>query len=237
MTSEVYPIRPAGSKKHPLHGTVITDIRRPTAKVVDRFRAHDVAKVADAMGGGGLMQRAIKPVGPGTKLLGTAVTVMARPGDVLYVIHAADLAQPGDVIVIDGGGSEELAMIGDGISAYMRSRGVVGVVVDGCVRDVMGLRDMGFPMFSRGVSARIHGAVGPGAINVPIACGNVVVYPGDVVLGDDDGVVVVPGGSAESVVDSTDQVVEGEERRKELVLDGANLTELRDLDPLLAVWR
>lgn len=237
MTSEVYPIRPNGSKKHPLHGTVVTDVTRPRPEVVERFARHDVAKIADAMGGGGLMQRSIKPVVPGMRVLGTAVTVMARPGDVLYVIRAADVAKPGDVIVIDGGGCEELAMIGDGISYYMQSRGIAGVVVDGGIRDVIGIRELNFPMFSKGVSARIHGAFGPGAINVPIACGNVVVYPGDVVMGDDDGVVVVPGASAEQVATSTDEVLSGESRRRDLVAQGANLTELRDLDSLLSIWR
>lgn len=238
MTTEKYPPRNTGGRRHPLHGTVITDIERPPAEVLARLGAHDVAKIADAMAGGGLMHHVIKPVAPGTKLVGTAVTVMACPGDVLYVIRAADVAQPGDVVVIDGGGCAELAMIGDGISYYMQKhRGISGVVVDGGVRDVKGIRRLGFPMFARGTSARIHGADGPGAINVPIACGGVVVSPGDVIVGDDDGVVVVPREHAESVADATDSVLAGEQRRRDLVDQGANLTELRDLEPILAIWR
>jgi regulator of RNase E activity RraA len=206
--------------------------------VLARLGAHDVAKVADSMAGGGLMRHQIKPIAAGTKLLGTAVTVMARPGDVLYVMHAADVAQPGDVIVVDGGGCADLAMIGDGISYYMqRHRGIAGIVIDGGVRDVKGIRELGFPTFACGFSARIHGAEGPGAINVPISCGGVVVSPGDVILGDDDGVVVVPREHAESVADTADSVLAGEKRRRHLVDEGRELTDLRDIESLLAMWR
>jgi 4-hydroxy-4-methyl-2-oxoglutarate aldolase len=217
---------------------VVTDIQRASRDVISRLGAHEVAKIADAMAGGGLMRHVIKPVAPGTRLAGSAITVMGRPGDVLYVIRAADVAEEGDVVVIDGGGCAELAMIGDGIAYYMQKhRGIAGVVVDGGVRDIRGIRALAFPMFACGTSARIHGAYGPGAINVPIACGGVVVTPGDVIVGDDDGVVVVPREYAESIADATDLLLAGEQRRRDLVDQGANLTELRDLDPLLAVWR
>lgn len=238
MTVEKYPPRNTGGAKHPLHGQVVVDIERANADAVKQIGTHDVAKVADAMAGGGLMRHQIKSITPGLQLLGTAVTVMARPGDVLYVIRAADVALPDDVIVIDGGGCAELAMIGDGISYYMQKhRGIAGVVVDGGIRDGKGIRGLGFPMFACGTSARIHGAEGPGAINVPISCGGVVVNPGDVILGDDDGVVVVPREHAGQIADRTDKVWAGESRRRDLVDEGANLTELRDLEPLLSIWR
>jgi len=238
VTTEKYPPNNSGAVKHPLHGIVNEEIERPLPEVIARLGDHNVSQIADAMGGNGLMSYTVKPISPGMKLCGPAVTVLGRPGDVLYVIRATDVAQPGDVIVINGGSVPDLAMIGDGIGYYMqRHRGIAGVVVDGGVRDVKGLREMGFATFATGGCARIHGAYGPGAINVPISCGQTAVTPGDIIVGDDDGVVVVPAAQAEAIADATDRVLAGEMRRRELVDRGANLTELRDLEPLLALWR
>ena len=238
MTTEKYPPNNTGAVKHPLHGIVNEHIERPAPDLIARLGAHNVAQIADAMGGVGLMSHTVKPIAPGMKVWGPALTVFARPGDVLYVIHATDIAQPGDVVVIDGGGVPSLAMLGDGIGYYMQKhRGIAGVVVDGGVRDVQGLRAMGFPTFSTGGCARVAGAHGPGAINVPISCGQTPVAPGDIIVGEDDGVVVVPAAQAEAIADATDRVLAGEMRRRDLVDQGANLTELRDLEPLLAMWR
>jgi regulator of RNase E activity RraA len=237
-TTEKYRPVVTGAERHAWHGAEIEEFDRPSRTLVDRFRAHDAAKVADAMGGHGVVDPAIKPIEPGMFVVGTAVTVLTKPGDALYVIRAADLAQPGDVIVISGGGCADLAVIGDGISYYMqKARGIAGVIADAGVRDVKGIREIGFPTFARAATVRLGGAQGPGAVNVPIACGGVPVNPGDIVIGDDDGVVIVPREDAERVIEATDARVRGENRRRELVDQGAVLTEMRDIDPLLELWR
>ncbi len=238
MTAEKYPPNNTGAAKHPVHGIVNEQVPRPSPAVVARLGAHHVCTIADAMGGSGLMTHRMKPIAQDMKVFGPAVTVLARPGDVLYVIRAADVARPGDVIVIDGGGSPDMAMLGDGIAYYMQQhRGIAGVVVDGGVRDVRGLRELGFPTFSLGSCARVQGAYGPGSVNVAIACGQTPVTPGDVIVGDEDGVVVVPADHAEEIADRADRVLAGEQRRRYLVDNGAVLTELRDLEPLLGIWR
>jgi regulator of RNase E activity RraA len=237
-STERYRPTVTGAEHHLWHGAEIDEIERPPAEIVERFRAHDAAKVADAMGGHGVVDPAIKPISPGMFVVGPAVTVLTKPGDALYVIRAADAAQPGDVIVISGGGCADLAVIGDGISYYMqKARNIAGVVADAGVRDVKGIRELEFPTFARSATVRFAGAQGPGAVNVPVAIGGVPVNPGDLVIADDDGVVIVPRQDAERVIEATDARVRGENRRRELVDQGAVLTEMRDIDPLLELWR
>src|SRR3981189_2747898 len=135
-------------EKHQQHGVVVTEITRPDPQIVAGFARHDVAKIGDAMARHGLVDPRIKPVASGMRVLGPAVTVLTRPGDALYVAHAADVAQPGDVIVIDAGGFDVLAVIGDRIAYYMmRIRELGGVVVNGAIRDLAGIRNLGFPTF------------------------------------------------------------------------------------------
>src|SRR3954466_10802507 len=109
-------------EKHKLHGLVVRDIERPTAEQVAAFEPHDTAKVADGMGRYGVMRPEIKPIVPGMRVLGPAVTVLTRPGDALYVAHAADVAERGDVIVVDAGGFSNVAVIGERIAYYMQEK-------------------------------------------------------------------------------------------------------------------
>src|SRR5947209_8102373 len=141
-------------EKHLYHGVVNERIERPAAELMAGFEGVDVAHVVDAMGRYGVMHWEIKPISPGMRAIGPAVTVQTRPGDALYVAHAADIAQPGDVIVIDAGGFDDLSIIGDRIAYYMKEiRGVAGVVVNGAIRDVAGIRSLGFPTFCNGITA------------------------------------------------------------------------------------
>lgn len=225
-------------EKHRYHGVVNWEIERPAAALIAGFTEHDAAKVGDAMGHYGIMHYEIKPISPGMRLLGPAITVLTSPGDALYVAHAADVAQPGDVIVIDAGGYLDVSVIGDRISYYMKEkRGVAGLVVDGAVRDARGLREMAFPTFARGITPRIFGSQGPGAINVPISCGGVPVNPGDLVLGDDDGVVVVPREDVARVLKLADEHLAGELHRLDLVNQGQSLTDVQNLHARLERWR
>jgi len=224
-------------EKHELHGVVVRDIDRPPPEQISAFEQHDIAKVADGMGRYGVMRPEIKPIVPGMRVLGPAVTVLTRPGDALYVAHAADVAERGDVIVVDGGGFSNVAVIGERIAYYMQvKRGVAGIVVDGAVRDLRGLRELGFATFCSGVTPLIFGSQGPGAINVPISCGGVPVNPGDIVFGDDDGVVVVPRLDAERVAALADAHLAGELERVAQVDAGMSLTEVQNLGPRLDAW-
>jgi regulator of RNase E activity RraA len=225
-------------EKHLYHGTINERIERPSKDVVAAFAPHDTAKVGDAMGRYGVMDFEIKPIATGMRILGPAVTVLTRPGDALYVARAADIAQAGDVIVIDSGGYKDVSIIGERIAYYMQEkRGINGIVIDGAVRDVRGIRELGFPTFAKAITPRIFGSQGPGAINVPISCGGVPVNPGDLILGDDDGVVVVPRSDLERVLKLTEEHLAGELHRLDLVNQGKPLTEVQNLGPRLDAWR
>ena len=125
-------------------------------------------------------------------MCGSAVTVWTKPGDILFVLKAVDLVEPGDVLLVDGGGREDAAVVGDIVGKTLADLGCVGLVVDGVVRDIDGLDAVGLPTFARGAHPATGSNTGPGAINVPVQCGGVTVRPGDVVHADGSGVVVVP---------------------------------------------
>jgi regulator of RNase E activity RraA len=225
-------------EKHLYHGVINETIDRPPKDLIAAFERHDTAKVCDAMGRYGVMDYEIKPIREGMRVLGPAVTVLTRPGDALYVAHVGDIAQPGDVIVVDSGGYKDVSIVGERLAYYMyEKRGVNGLVVDGAIRDVKGIRDLGMPTFTRAITPRIFGSQGPGAINVPISCGGVPVNPGDLIFGDDDGVVVVPREVLERVLRLTDEHLAGEMHRLELVNQGARLSDVQNLQPRLDAWR
>jgi RraA family protein len=176
--------------------------RGPEPELVHRFGAYGAADVSDMMNRLYTMNTAIKPVTPRElRLIGRACTVKVFPGDNLMVHKSLDLANPGDVLVIDASSSMMTAVIGDLVSTKARHRGIAGVVVDGLVRDLDGILALGdFPVFARGTTPLGPLHRGPGEVNYPVSVGGIVVNPGDVVIGDADGVVVVPQESAESLL-------------------------------------
>jgi RraA family protein len=136
------------------------------------------------------------------KLVGTAFTVKTRPGDNLAIYHAMPLLQPGHVLVIDGGGDANNALVGDLILSYILQRGCVGLVVDGAVRDTAAFLEAEFPCYARSASHRGPYKNGPGALNVPVAIAGQVVSPGDIVVGDEDGLVTFPQADAERLLEA-----------------------------------
>lgn len=223
-------------ERHRLHGTINPDFTRPDPKLVRRFAAHDTAKVADAMAGYGVAHPEIKPLRPEMRLCGPALTVLTQPGDALYVQKAIDLVQPGDVVVIDATGSRDVAVIGERLASFMKWKGAAGIVVDGAVRDSIGIVAEGIPTFCRACCIRIFGSKGPGAVNVPVTAGGVPVHPGDLVLGDADGIVIVPREDAARVIELADEHLANELLRLEQVRSGKSVTEVFGLAPKLAVW-
>jgi RraA family protein len=136
-------------------------------------------------------------------LLGPALTVRTRPGDNLMIHKALQLGKPGDVLVIDGGGALDRALFGDIMKNVARMRGFAGVVIDGAVRDASAFRDDTWPCYARGVCHRGPYKDGPGEINVPVSIGGMVVHPGDIIVGDDDGLVFIRPAEARAVAEAS----------------------------------
>ncbi|ALL70345.1 putative siderophore biosynthesis protein, related to 2-demethylmenaquinone methyltransferase (plasmid) [Paraburkholderia caribensis MBA4] len=134
-------------------------------------------------------------------MAGTAVTVRTRGGDNLAIHRAFDFCRPGDVLVIDGGGELNQALMGDIMASYAESLGVQGLVIDGAIRDVGALRQREFPVYARGVTHRGPYKNGPGEINVPVTVGRMVVNPGDIIVGDEDGLLAIAPADVESVIE------------------------------------
>ena len=174
--------------------------RAVATSLVVRAKALPAANVSDCMNRMVAGGATLKPMHAGGVMAGPALTVKARPGDNLMLHKALDLAVPGDVIVCDAGGDLSNALFGELMLAHARKRGVAGVVIHGAIRDAGAIRAGSFPVFAAGVTHRGPYKDGPGEINVPISLAGMVIEPGDLVLGDDDGVVAIPFALAESVL-------------------------------------
>jgi regulator of RNase E activity RraA len=180
---------------------------------VEAFRALPVANVSDVMGrlsggGAGLRMRH-----GGGALSAPAVTVRTRPGDNLMIHKAIDIARPGDAIVVDAGGDLTNAVVGELMVAHAIRRGIAGFVINGAIRDAGAIRRGDFPVFAAGVSHRGPYKDGPGTVNAPIALSGMVVAAGDLILGDEDGVIAVPAGEARRVLDAAARKAAAEEKQ------------------------
>jgi regulator of RNase E activity RraA len=187
--------KPKTAEMHPGPGFRIRpEIDRPPSDLVERIGAFDTPAISDLMNRLYSMVPAIKNVcDPSLRILGPACTVKVYPGDNLMVHKSLDVAQPGDVVVVDTSASSLTAVLGDLVSTKARHRGIAGFVVDGLIRDLPAIRALGdFPVFARGVTPIGPLHRGPGELNHPISAGGIVVQPGDIVVGDANGVVVVP---------------------------------------------
>lgn len=168
-----------------------TDAIRTPADLVAAFLALDTATVYESNDKQGAMDRSVRPIFSGLQLCGTALTVQCQPADNLTLHAAIALAQPGDVIVADVGGYLDAGHWGEITTVAAQARGVAGLVINGGVRDIAAIRKRGFALFAAAVCMKATVKQVPGRINHPIICGGVEVQPGDLVLGDDDGVVIV----------------------------------------------
>lgn len=189
-------------------------------ELVTALGYHASANAADAQGRFRVMDPGIKGIYPGIKLSGEAVTVMCRPGDNLMVHKAIEMACPDDVIVVSTCGNTNSAVLGELMATSAMKAGIAGVIVDGAVRDAEAMEQMGFKVFARAVAASGCDKDGPGEINCPVSCGGVVVNPGDVIIGDADGVVVIRREDAAEVLRLTEEIVAREERRKQEIISG-----------------
>lgn len=178
---------------------VLTRRRRMAPELIEKFREIPVANVSDVMNRIVAGGPRLRPYHGGGTLCGVALTVRTRPGDNLMAHAAITMAEPGDVIVLDGGGELTNALIGERMMHHSRRRGVEGWVVNGSIRDLGWLRKTDFPVYAAGITHRGPYKSGPGEINVPVAIEGLVVEPGDLILGDADGLVSVPVEGAEEI--------------------------------------
>lgn len=213
----------------------MNDIQRPDPKLVDQAR--DVARCysascvfADVQQRGGVMHSGIKPIFNG-KAVGPAVTVKLSPGDLQDPLLALHAAKPGDVVVVDAGGETETSVFGGLMGSLFKNLGVQGAIIDGACRDIDELRDIGFLLFSRAVTARGTHTMFSGRntdmqVNVPITCGGIVVNPGDVIVADEIGVTVVPATDLARMVAAAKEQAEREEATRQRIKQGKTFEEL-----------
>lgn len=201
---------------------VLTAQRKVAADWVARYRDIPVANVSDSMHRMTAGGSRLRPMHRQGVLAGPALTVKARPGDNLMLHYALDIAEPGDVIVVDAGGDLSNALIGEMMVAYAIKRGVAGIVINGAIRDAANIGSGDFPLFAAGISHRGPYKDGPGEINVPIAIDGMVIEPGDLVIGDDDGLLCVPYDQVAEVYDRASAKHAAEEKQMRQIAEGTN---------------
>lgn len=212
---------------------IVRDFVRPDPAVVKGFEGIPTGVVSDAMGRGNSMAAEIKPVWPGAKVLGPAFTVRTFPADNLMIHKAATLAKPGDVLVVNAGGYKDAAVFGDLLGYSCKVHGIAGLVIDGATRDADGLAAVGFPVFTRAVLPMGPFKDSPGSINLPISCGGIAVRPGDIILGDADGVVVIPQEHAAEILAKAQAGLAKEQQLRERITQGEFIFDILKLDGVL----
>ncbi|MBM7649686.1 RraA family protein [Bacillus ectoiniformans] len=188
--------------------------------IVDQFKEVVTPHISDNMNRIHAAGAELRPYHKEGKLVGPAVTVKTRPGDNLLVHKAIDLAQPGEVIIVDAGGDTTNAIVGEIMQRIAKKKGIGGFVINGAIRDSLAFKNDTFPVFAKGVTHRGPYKDGPGEINVPISIGGMVIHPGDLIVGDEDGLVVVPIDEAEEVLKKAQKMARNEEKIFESIEKG-----------------
>ena len=196
--------------------------------IKQRVARLQVSHISDAMARTGV-PTGIRPQGRGFALFGTAFTVRAHPGDNLALHRALDSGPAGQVLVVDGGGFTDIALWGELMSLDAIARGVSGLVIDGAVRDADSFAELGFPVYARAVTPRGPFKTNAGELQIPISCGGVPVSPGDYIIGDDEGLVVIPAERLEAVVFAAESIAAREVELKSRIACGECLYDLLNL--------
>ena len=201
------------------------------------FSRHDVPKISDAMAKYGTLRSNIQSLKRGMRLCGFAVTLQCSPGDTEAILQAINMTEKGQVLFVDSGGCEDIATAGASVISLAKEKGIGGLVVDGVIRDKLAWIKSGIPVFCRGSFSRLVPVQEKYEINGPISCGGLVVFPGDLAVGDEDGVVVVPGQDLSRVLALTEEHLEKETWMQEEFDTGISMTELFGCEPKIEKWR
>lgn len=196
---------------------IIRDFERPSQELIDGFKGIPVANIDDCMGRIAAVDQSIKPYSSKKSVLGPAFTIKVPEGDNLMFHAAMDLAKPGDVIVIDAGGSMSRSIFGELMINYCAKRNLGGVIVDGCIRDLDTISKLDFSVYAKGVTPNGPYKNGPGEINTPISFGGRPICPGDIIVGDEDGIVVIKPEEAEELIAKARKVLETETKVLETI--------------------
>jgi len=209
---------------------VITNIKRPSKEVIEKFRSISVATVYEASGRKGFIEPKIKPIVKGIKLCGPAFTVQTAPGDNIMLHKALEKSQEGDIIVATVGGEYDYGYWGDLMTTQAKVKKLGGLAIDGCIRDSEDIIEMGFPIFSRGLAIRGTAKASLGLINYPINFGGTVINPGDLILGDDDGMVVVRFQDCKEILDKSLARIQAEKIKTKALMGGIASVKYNKLD-------
>ena len=212
---------------------VIRNIKRADSNAIGTLAAVGVSTAHEALGRSGLMKPYMRPIWPGAQIAGPAVTVLAQPGDNWMIHVAVEQCQKGDVLVVGCTADSTDGMFGELLATALRARGVIGLVIDAGCRDVRPISEMRFPVWSKAISAKGTVKATLGAVNVPVVCAGVNVEPGDVVVADDDGVVVIPKKFATDTAQKAQKRKDDEDgKRKQLEAGTLSLDMYKMREPL-----
>lgn len=199
---------------------VVRNIKRADPNAIGTFEALGVSTVHEALGRYGLMKPYMRPIWPGASIAGPAVTILAQPGDNWMIHVAVEQCRPGDIVVLGCTADNTDGMFGDLLATSLKARGVKGLIIDAGCRDVATLKEMGFPVWSRAISAKGTVKATLGSVNIPVVCAGVNVEPGDAVVADDDGIVIVPKKYAVETAAKAQKRADDEEAKRTKLASG-----------------
>jgi len=214
-------------------------VDRPSEQLVQGFREllqfdSVTCAISDCLGRFGAMTGDLRPLFDSIRFAGPAVTAKTLASDLAAVFKAIDISRPGDVVVVDAHGSHDTAFWGENMTISAQNRGVAGAVIDGACRDVVEIRRLRFPLFSKAIVPNVAAIAGYGQVNVPVQCAGQPVSPGDIIVADENGVVVVPRAAADNVLKRTRDLLGTEHVLQEKLKGGATIGELIDVDNVFA---